>query len=94
MARMAEVNTGDRIDFPILMTADDVAEILRVSSRTVRRWGDDGHLEAVRLAGHSVRFTARSVTALIDSPTDESPAGEARLSSKPAGTGRNATRRL
>jgi excisionase family DNA binding protein len=67
---MTKVDTADRTDFPILMTAGDVAEVLRVSSRTVRRWGENGHLEAVRLPGHSVRFTARSVTALIDPPND------------------------
>jgi excisionase family DNA binding protein len=44
------------------MTADDVAAVLRVSPRTVRRWGDKGHLEAVRLAGHAVRFTARTAS--------------------------------
>jgi excisionase family DNA binding protein len=62
---MVPVDTADRIDFPILMTAGDVAEVLRVSPRTVRRWASEGHLEAVRLAGHSVRFTARSVQALL-----------------------------
>jgi excisionase family DNA binding protein len=63
------------------MTAEDVADVLRVSSRTVRRWGESGHLESVRLAGHAVRFTARSVSALIALENDQEP-GANRLLGK------------
>ena len=79
MADMSPVCTPARTDFPVLMTAADVAEILRVSPRTVRRWGDEGHLETVRLAGHAVRFTARGVTALIALTKDQAEPAKAPL---------------
>jgi excisionase family DNA binding protein len=34
-----------------LMTIGDVAELLGVSQRTVRRWIDDGRLKAIQLGG-------------------------------------------
>lgn len=48
-----------------LLTADDVAEILKVTPRTVRRWATAGMLERVPLGGRLVRYTPQSVHELI-----------------------------
>jgi excisionase family DNA binding protein len=75
MTGMAALSAVDRIDFPALLTAGDVAAILRVSPRTVRRWAENGQIDALRLAGHSVRFTAESVAAFMEPQNDVSLAG-------------------
>jgi excisionase family DNA binding protein len=43
-----------------LLTVDDIAERLRVSTRTVRRWIDDGTLPVLRL-GRAVRIEERDL---------------------------------
>lgn len=47
-----------------LLTSHEVAERCRVSRQTVWRWGNDGTLPIVRLAG-SVRFHRSDVEAFI-----------------------------
>ena len=49
-----------------LMTATEVAELLRVSRSTVTRLVNRGELECVRFGG-SVRFRSNAVAALIAS---------------------------
>jgi excisionase family DNA binding protein len=49
---------------PYLTTAE-VAELLRVSAATVRRWADDGILPAERTVGGHRRFTRSAVEALV-----------------------------
>lgn len=56
-----------------LLTPLEVAEILRVTPRTVRQWARDGRIERVRLGGRLARYTAESVEALIHSHNDEPP---------------------
>jgi excisionase family DNA binding protein len=63
------------VDFPVLMTASEVAELVKVNPRTVRRWAEDGHLEAVRIAGHTVRLTATSVRELLSLEALLAPTG-------------------
>lgn len=47
------------------MTAQEVAALLRVSPPTVYRYGQDGTLDPVRVAG-IVRFRRADVLALLD----------------------------
>lgn len=42
-------------DLPLLLTAQQAAEILQVNERTVRRWVDEGRLEG-RDLGHGVGY--------------------------------------
>lgn len=55
---MASVN-GD-IQQLRLLTADEVAEILRVGRATVYRWAEQGWLPAIRVGG-TVRFNLADV---------------------------------
>jgi excisionase family DNA binding protein len=48
-----------------LMTVDDAAELLRVSSKTIRRLIERGELEAVRI-GRSVRLRSADVFRIIE----------------------------
>ena len=49
-----------------LLTVDEVAEMLRVTARTVRTWTKAGTLRAVRIAGR-VRYRRTTLEALIES---------------------------
>ena len=49
-----------RAGFPDLLTTEEVASVLRVSERTVRRWGKDQVLDRVKVGG-TVRYTRDSV---------------------------------
>lgn len=55
---------GPRLVPPELLTPDDVAARLRVSSRTVRRWVQDGRLRGFR-SGHVVRVYADSLADIL-----------------------------
>jgi excisionase family DNA binding protein len=50
---------------PQLLRPDEVAEILQVTPRTVRRWGAAGVLERIRLGDRLTRYTIESVEAFI-----------------------------
>lgn len=65
---LAESSTTDRTDSSAdgrLLTTDEVAEILRVSPRTVRRMGARGDLARIRLGYRTMRYRSESVAALI-----------------------------
>ena len=47
-----------------LLTIADVADRCQVSSRSVRRWIDDGRLKVIRL-GRSVRVSERDLAAFV-----------------------------
>jgi excisionase family DNA binding protein len=49
-----------------LLTTDQVAAILQVTPRTVRRWGCDGVLPRLRAGGRVTRYRAADLAALID----------------------------
>jgi excisionase family DNA binding protein len=49
-----------------LVTLADAADALAVSTRTVRRYIADGHLEAVRLGCKTLRIQADSIERFID----------------------------
>jgi excisionase family DNA binding protein len=59
--------------FPKLMTAAEVADILTVSPRTVRRWAEQGQLVEVRLGGHTVRFLEKDVLDFIHRGVKDQP---------------------
>lgn len=73
------VSTTDRSRPRPLLTPAEVAAILRVTPRTVRRYGAAGMLERVSIGGRIRRYTAESVEALVDPHHDESPAGNRAL---------------
>lgn len=57
---------------PVLMTAVEVAELLRVDPATIRRWASEGQLPAIRLPGkRALRFRRSDVDALLVDPTRE-----------------------
>jgi excisionase family DNA binding protein len=49
-----------------LYTTQEVADIFRVSTKTVARWRQAGKLEAVQLPGGQYRFPEKSVKALLN----------------------------
>ena len=60
---------------PSLLTRAEVAELLRVSPRTIDRWVTEGRLSRVQLA-RAVRFRADDIAGLLNTPTNETrPAG-------------------
>jgi excisionase family DNA binding protein len=59
----------------MLLCADEVAQKLSVSTRTVQRLAAEGRLQSVRLDYRTTRYTAASLAALIDpSSTSSAPA--------------------
>lgn len=56
--------TGKRIsisDLPDLMTISEVAELLRVSPLTIKRWGKRGKLPAIRINSRGDRRYKKEV---------------------------------
>ena len=51
---------------PLLLTVSDVAQVLQLSPRTVRRMIDRGELSVVRLGRRTVRIRAETVASLIE----------------------------
>jgi excisionase family DNA binding protein len=51
---------------PELLTAQEVADALRVERRTIERWSDSGRLHRVRLGRRTVRYRASEVLALLE----------------------------
>jgi excisionase family DNA binding protein len=47
-------------ELPKLLTVQEAADYLRVSTRTIRRWTDEKLLEAVRI-GHEYRIVRESL---------------------------------
>jgi len=56
-----------------LLTVDDIAEILRVDARTVRRWIADGRLPRAPLGGRSVRVRPEAVLVLVEGQASTKP---------------------
>jgi len=87
-----------------LLTPEEVAEILNVSKRHVRRLAASSRLKRVELGARTTRYTPQSVRSLIEPATtpgadaqpsktpsnDEAPAGNGRFAkSADAGGGRD-----
>ena len=62
---------------PVVLTEPEVARVLRVSDRTVRRWAAAGTLNAIKVGGVR-RYRVDQVVALIDPPSDNERGGESR----------------
>lgn len=60
---------------PELLTEREVAELFRVTRRTIHRWAVAGTLQPVRVRGIT-RYRSADVAALIDPENDASPVGE------------------
>jgi predicted site-specific integrase-resolvase len=48
-----------------LLRPEEIASMLRVDLRTVRRWGSTGRIEVIRLSPRCLRYPAASVQALM-----------------------------
>jgi excisionase family DNA binding protein len=61
-----------------LLTVDDIAEILRVNPRTVRRMISDGRLPRAPLGGRSVRVRPETVLDLVQGELPSKTSKKAR----------------
>lgn len=75
MEPITPVCAASQTQLPGLLSPRDVADLLGVSERTVRRLAQDGALDRVRIGHRTSRYTRRSVLALIDPINDDDPAG-------------------
>jgi len=72
---MAAIDTLNRSEWTTsLLIEPEVAELFRVTPRTVQRWKVAGILNPIHVGGVT-RYRATDVAALIDPPTSEAPAG-------------------
>lgn len=53
-----------------MVTMAEVADLLRVSRRTVYTWAQNGRLPAPRKIGRRVLFNRQQVAALLDPPAN------------------------
>lgn len=59
-------------DLPDLLTVREVAQLLRVSPLTIKRWGKAGKLPAIRInARGDRRYKKEVVTRLLGVPVEE-----------------------
>jgi excisionase family DNA binding protein len=56
---------------PILMTTEELAELLRVSTRVVHQWRQRGKIPAIRLPGRGYRFKREHIEALLNAGETE-----------------------
>jgi excisionase family DNA binding protein len=56
---------------PSLLTVEQVADTLQVSTRTVRRLAAEGRIDTIRFGYRLTRYRAESVEALISGTTNE-----------------------
>ena len=52
---------------PILMTTEELAELLRVHIRVVHQWRQRGKIPAIRLPGRGYRFRRADIERLLNS---------------------------
>ena len=74
-----------------LLTPGEVAELLRITPRHVRRLAAAGVLDRVSLGAHTVRYTPESVERLIHPQNSETRAGNAGLANLGAGAADDGT---
>lgn len=46
----------NRTDLKPLVTVEDLAEQIKISPQTIRRWVREGKIPAIRLSFHDIRF--------------------------------------
>jgi hypothetical protein len=73
---------------PALLKPREVAALLRVTPRTVLRYGEDGRLERVRVSQRMIRYAAESVAALLTPTNETRPPVRASASNLAEGTRR------
>ena len=61
-----------------LLEVADVAELLEVSTYTVRRWADQGKIRHIRLPGGRFKFFHEDIDALLTPIEPHEPVGSAR----------------
>ena len=67
-----EKNSLKLEDLPDLLTVREVAEILRVSPLTIKRWGKKGKLPAIRINSRGDRrYKKEVITRLLGIATEE-----------------------
>lgn len=72
------MSLGD--DWHDLLTVKEVAQILRVSPLTIKRWGKRGKLPAIRINSRGDRrYRKESVLWLLGVPTTKPPITEQKL---------------
>ena len=54
---------------PATLTAEEVAETLRVHPNTVRKWASDGRLKSVDMPGRALRFRRDEIERLMGAMT-------------------------
>ena len=60
---------------PTLLTTDEVASVLRVTPRTIRRYAEEGRLQRIHVGDKLVRYEAANVVRLLGGdPHDHEPA--------------------
>ena len=68
-------NTSNKVslsDLPDLMTIREVADLLRVSPLTIKRWGKKGKIEEIRInSGGDRRYKKEVITRLLGVVTEE-----------------------
>lgn len=70
-----QIAHADRLELSgSLLTTDQVAAVLQVTPRTVRRWARDGVLPRIRIGGRITRYSANDLDSLIATTTSEAPA--------------------
>lgn len=52
-------------------TAEEVAEIMKVTTESVRRWIRDGKLKSVKLSGKFIRISQADLDAFVESMRED-----------------------
>ena len=60
----------DSSTLPELLTAGEVADLLRVHRQTISRWAADGTLQPANTPGRTLRFLRESTRVLVPPPFD------------------------
>ncbi len=64
-------------DLPELLTVREVAELLRVSPLTIKRWGKSGKLPPIRINSRGDRrYKKEVVLSMLDAPVSEQEQAE------------------
>lgn len=63
--------TDEKTDWADLMTPGEVADLFRVSSKTVTRWAKKGRLKAVTTPGGHKRFRRSHIEKMLKEETEE-----------------------
>ena len=73
VSRSVAITTEVSHAIPTLLTPAEVANVLRVTPRTIQRYARDGRLDRVKIGNRLSRYTAESVTRLIEPENELSP---------------------